>query len=46
MRQTLALAALVVIAACSGPVGNDDVPEPAKTVDLQRYQGRWHEFAR
>lgn len=26
-----------------GPVGNTDVPEPAKPVDLQRYLGRWHE---
>jgi apolipoprotein D and lipocalin family protein len=28
------------------PVINDAVPEPAKTVDLQRYLGRWYELAR
>lgn len=26
-----------------GPVGNRAVPEPAKSVDLQRYLGRWYE---
>lgn len=28
------------------PVGNADVPEPAKAVDLQRYTGHWFEIAR
>lgn len=28
------------------PVGNRSVPQPAKTVDLQRYLGRWYEIAR
>lgn len=28
------------------PVGNRNVPEPAKPVDLQRYVGRWFELAR
>jgi len=28
------------------PVGNRAVPEPAKSVDLQRYLGRWFEIAR
>jgi apolipoprotein D and lipocalin family protein len=28
------------------PIGNTRVPEPAKTVDLARYLGLWHEFAR
>lgn len=28
------------------PVGNKAVPEPAKTVDLGRYLGRWYEIAR
>lgn len=28
------------------PVGNNNVPEPAKTVDLERYLGRWYEIAR
>lgn len=45
----LASAAIVVtLAACSpiprpGPVGNRAVPEPTKSVDLQRYMGRWYE---
>lgn len=47
MRPALVLSALVLIAACSGgPVGNDDVPEPAKAVELSRYKGLWYEFAR
>lgn len=28
------------------PVGNAAVPQPAKSVDLQRYLGRWYEVAR
>lgn len=28
------------------PVGNAAVPEPAKSVELQRYVGRWYEIAR
>ena len=47
MRALLAMAFALVLAACAGgPVGNDDVPEPAKSVDLQRYKGLWYEFAR
>lgn len=39
------------LAACSTlvfrhPVGNHSVPEPVKSVDLQRYLGRWYEIAR
>lgn len=39
------------LSACSTigsrhPVGNRAVPEPAKSVDLQRYLGRWFEIAR
>lgn len=35
------------IAACgAGPVGNPHVPEPAKTVELERYLGKWYEIAR
>jgi len=29
-----------------GPVGNDHVPQPAKSVDLSQYVGRWYEIAR
>jgi apolipoprotein D and lipocalin family protein len=38
------------VAGCAtfsrGPVGNRAVPQPAKTVDLDRYLGRWYEIAR
>lgn len=42
------VAIVVTLAACSaiprpGPVGNRAVPEPVKSVDLQRYMGRWYE---
>lgn len=45
-----ALAALG-LAACSTlvsrhPVGNRAVPQPHKSVDLQKYLGRWYEIAR
>lgn len=49
---TVALAgAAISLAGCATllsrhPVGNRAVPEPAKTVDLQRYLGRWFEIAR
>ena len=44
-------AACLAFSACSAigsrhPVGNRAVPEPAKSVDLQRYLGRWYELAR
>ncbi|HRJ12495.1 MAG TPA: lipocalin family protein [Alphaproteobacteria bacterium] len=40
-----------VLSACAlfdsaGPVGNPNVPEPAKAVELNRYLGRWYEIAR
>ncbi|KQW69085.1 lipocalin [Phenylobacterium sp. Root77] len=41
-----ALTALVVAACAAGPVGNSNVPEPAKRVDIGRYGGLWYEFAR
>jgi apolipoprotein D and lipocalin family protein len=46
----LSLAA-VGLAACAarltaGPMGNRAVPQPAKSVDLQRYVGLWYELAR
>jgi lipocalin len=42
------VAIVVTLAACSaiprpGPVSNRAVPEPVKSVDLQRYMGRWYE---
>lgn len=38
----------LLLSACAsipkpGPVGNASVPEPAKSVDVQRYMGRWYE---
>ena len=49
MRTSLAIAALLFLSACAGspgPVGNSAVPQPAKTVELDRYLGRWYEMAR
>ena len=46
----LVIGGLGVLAACSslrgGPSGNEHVPQPAKAVDLDRYLGRWYDFAR
>ncbi|RFU45096.1 lipocalin family protein [Paraburkholderia sp. DHOC27] len=46
----LAISAVGLLAACTswtaGKRGNAQVPEPAKPVDLDRYLGRWYEFAR
>jgi apolipoprotein D and lipocalin family protein len=56
--RTLAYGALALIAigglgACMAfssngarKSGNENVPEPMKAVDLDRYLGHWHEFAR
>ncbi len=41
----LAAAALVARPA-GGKVGNPDVPEPVKMVDLNQYLGLWYEWAR
>jgi apolipoprotein D and lipocalin family protein len=44
-----AAAALLGAAACStltAPVSNPTVPQPAKSVDLNRYLGQWYEIAR
>lgn len=42
-----ALGALFLLTACDDmPVGNDNVPEPAKAVELNRYLGKWYEMAR
>ena len=46
----LAAVALVSLSACAtlqrGPVGNAAVPQPARSVELNRYLGRWYEIAR
>lgn len=47
MKCYALLALCLTIAACAeGPVGNKQVPEPKKTVDVSRYLGRWYEIAR
>lgn len=43
-------ASVAALSACAalqrGPVGNAAVPQPAKTVDLNRYAGLWYEIGR
>lgn len=47
MRTIAAIAGLFFLAACSSyPVGNGKVPQPAKSVKLERYLGKWYELAR
>jgi apolipoprotein D and lipocalin family protein len=46
-RLPLPLIALLALGGCvAGPVGNPHPPEPAKALELQRYLGRYYEFAR
>ena len=50
-KSLLALPAVLsltaILAACaSGPVGNPNPPQPAKSVELDRYLGKWYEVAR
>lgn len=44
----LLITASLAMTACQShsPVGNTSVPEPAKSVDPQKYVGRWYEIAR
>lgn len=36
-----------MLSACATcPPGNNNVPQPAKTVQLERYLGKWYEMAR
>jgi apolipoprotein D and lipocalin family protein len=49
MRIIIASALVLILSACAGspgPVGNSAVPQPAKSVELDRYLGRWYEMAR
>lgn len=48
LKSLILLIAAGSLVACSpiGPVGNTSVPEPTKTVELDRYLGRWFELAR
>jgi apolipoprotein D and lipocalin family protein len=41
-----ALAGAAYLRLTRPPVGNPDVPEPAKEVDLERYLGLWYELGR
>jgi apolipoprotein D and lipocalin family protein len=50
-RLLLATALALLLPGCTAlgpkhPVGNAAVPQPAKSVDLDRYLGRWYEIAR
>jgi apolipoprotein D and lipocalin family protein len=46
----LAIGGIGALAACAANgarrAGNENVPEPSKAVDLERYLGHWYEFAR
>ncbi|MDR6627640.1 lipocalin family protein [Caulobacter segnis] len=43
----LALPLVLSLSACvSGPSGNPTPPQPAKSVELDRYLGKWYEVAR
>lgn len=47
LRPVLLGSFFLAVAACAGgPVGNRQVPEPAKAVDLSRYAGKWYELVR
>jgi apolipoprotein D and lipocalin family protein len=44
--STGVLIGMAVRAARAMPVGNPDVPQPSKPVDLSRYAGVWYEIGR
>ncbi len=47
MKRFALVAVLLLVAACEPmPVGNTNVPEPAKAVELERYLGTWYEIGR
>src|SRR5690606_19707133 len=50
LRNSLLISVLAGLSACatlsSMPVGNRNVPQPGKSVDIDRYLGRWHELYR
>jgi apolipoprotein D and lipocalin family protein len=46
MIASLAFAIVGCATLSRGPVGNRAVPQPTKSVDLDRYLGRWYEIAR
>lgn len=43
----LVITGLFFLTACTSyPVGNPNVPEPVKALELERYLGKWYELAR
>lgn len=51
LKSTAIIGAAILLSGCTTlfdrhPVGNSAVPEPAKSVDLNRYAGLWYELAR
>lgn len=46
MKRWLLALPLLLAACIAGPSGNPRPPQPAKSVDLDRYAGRWYEVAR
>ena len=51
LRHAVLIAMMAGLPGCAalsppGPVGNRAVPEPTRTVDLDRYLGRWYEIYR
>lgn len=51
MARIFLIIATFLLSACGAmfdkhPVGNTRVPEPAKSVELSRYLGKWYEIAR
>jgi apolipoprotein D and lipocalin family protein len=50
LMSALVIGSSLALAACNPPenqpVGNSNVPQPAKPVELKRYLGKWYEQAR
>ncbi len=50
LAVAMLLGAVPLLSACAvlqrGPVGNSAVPQPARSVELDRYLGQWFELAR
>ena len=46
MRRTLLVAALLALSACGATRPGPGTPATVQSVDLERYQGLWHEVAR
>lgn len=47
MRAMFVAAGIAILTGCAGgPVGNTSVPQPSKSVELNRYLGKWYEVVR